>query len=141
MDKAIRTIALKNSYGKITMIETEEGVFCFRAYETANFFGFADEKACIRKYANKPFLVLMETDGGKQPVKCINIEDVAIIAQHSRMTKADLMAANLLVAIRNQRIMNLEMENICLRDDLEYALDGLKGLKEQLNTILDDLIL
>lgn len=140
MDKAIRTIALKNSYGKVTMVFTEEGIVCFRAYETAKLFGFADEKACIRKYAEEPFLVLMDTEGGKQPVKCITIEDVTRIAQRSRLVKAELMASHLMVVIRNHRIQDLEMENICLRDDLEYALDGLKGLQEQLNTILGDLL-
>ena len=140
MDKAIRTIALKNSYGKLTMVQTEAGIVCFRAYETAKLFGFADEKACIRKYAKEPFLVFMDTDGGKQPVKCITMEDVCRIAERSRRPKAELMAAHLMVVIRNHRIQDLEMENICLRDDLEYALDGLKGLQEQLNTILGDLL-
>ncbi len=139
MDKAIEIIEIKNSLGTITMVKIEQEDVVFRAYETARLFGFSDDKECIRKYAGNARLVVMETDGGRQPVKCITIEDVVRIAEKSRLPDARFVAANLCVIVLEDRITQFEIANILLRDNLGYAIGCLKGLREQLDEILEDL--
>ena len=87
MDKAIKTTKLKCKLGHTTLVLTEKGEFLFRAYETARLFGFRDDKECIRSYSEEARLIVMETDGGRQPVKCISMEDVIRIAGKSRIPR------------------------------------------------------
>lgn len=139
MDKAIRTIKLTNSFGSITMVITDKNEALFRAYEAATLLGYSDAKACIRKYAKETKLVVMDTDGGKQPVLCTTIDDLDRIAQKSRRADAMLMVAHLRIAIMENHNRDLEIENFMLKYDLGYAIGSLKDLREQLDTILVDL--
>lgn len=139
MDKAIKTIKLRSKLGNITLVLTEKGEFLFRAYETARLFGFRDDRSCIRNYSEDGRLIVMETDGGCQPVKCISIEDVIRIAGKSRIPQAKEMANSLRLIHKDREIENLKIQNLLLADNLECAIDGLKGIREQLDSVFCDL--
>lgn len=139
MDKAIKTTKLKCKLGHTTLVLTEKGEFLFRAYETARLFGFRDDKECIRSYSWDARLIVMETDGGRQPVKCISMEDVIRIAGKSRIPQAKDMANSLRLIQKDQEIESLKIHNLLLADDLECAIDGLKGIREQLDLLFCDL--
>lgn len=140
MDKAIKTIKIEMKEGAVTMVKTDKDELLFRAYETARLFGFRDDHECVRSYATDPALVVLETPGGHQPVKCIPIWDVAAIAEKSRRPEAEVISLKILTVMRNMQIDELQERNLALRDALQDALDGLKGLKSQLDTILTSLL-
>lgn len=139
MDKAIKTTKLTCKLGHTTLVLTEKGEFLFRAYETARLFGFRDDRECIRSYSEEARLIVMETDGGRQPVKCISMEDVIRIAGKSRIPQAKGMANSLRLIQKDQEIESLKIQNLLLADDLECAIDGLKGMREQLDLLFCDL--
>ena len=139
MDKAIKTTKLKCKLGHTTLVLTEKGEFLFRAYETARLFGFRDDRECIRNYSVNARLIVMQTDGGRQPVKCITMEDVIRIAGKSRFPQAKDMVNNLRLIQKDQEIESLKIQNFLLADDLECAIDGLKVIREQLDTLFCDL--
>lgn len=139
MDKAIKTIKLKCKLGYTTLVLTEKGEFLFRAYETARLFGFRDDRECIRNYSDESRLIIMETDGGHQTVKCIPMEDMIRIAGKSRIPQAKDMANSLRLIQKDQEIESLRIQNLLLSDDLECAIDGLKGIREQLDSLFCDL--
>lgn len=139
MDKAIKTIRLKCRLGNTTLVLTQKGEFLFRAYETARLFGFRDTRECIRNYSEGSRLIVMETDGGRQPVKCISMDDVIRIADKSRIPQAKDMANSLRLIQKDQEIESLKIQNLLLADDLECAIDGLKGIREQLDLLFYDL--
>lgn len=139
MDKAIKTIKLRCKLGSTTLVLTDKGEFLFRAYETARLFGFRDNRSCIRNYSEDGRLVVMETDGGRQPVKCISMEDVIRISGKSRITQAKEMANSLRLIQKDHEIENLKIQNLLLADDLECAIDGLKGIRERLDSVFCDL--
>lgn len=139
MDKAIKTTKLKCKLGHTTLVLTEKGEFLFRAYETARLFGFRDDRECIRNYSVNARLIVMQTDGGRQPVKCITMEDVIHIAGKSRIPQAKDMVNNLRLIQKDQEIESLKIQNFLLVDDLECAIDGLKVIREQLDTLFCDL--
>lgn len=138
MDKAIKTINLRSKQGNTTLVLTEKGEFLFRAYEIARLFGFCDDRSCIRNYSEDGRLIVMETDGGRRPVKCISIEDVIRISGKSRIPQAKDMANSLRLIYKDQEIENLKIQNLLLADDLECAIDGLKGIQERLDSVFCD---
>lgn len=139
MDKAIKTTKLNCKLGHTTLVLTEKGEFLFRAYETARLFGFRDDRECIRNYSVNARLIIMQTDGGCQPVKCITMEDVIRIAGKSRIPQAKDMVNNLRLIQKDQEIESLKIQNFLLADDLECAIDGLKVIREQLDSLFCDL--
>lgn len=139
MDKAIKTIKLKCKLGSTTLVLTEKGVFLFRAYETARLFGFRDDRECIHNYSEDARLIIMETDGGCQPVKCISMEDVIRISGKSRIPQAKNMANRLRLILKDHEIETLKIKNLLLADELECAIDGLKGIRERLDLLFCDL--
>lgn len=139
MNKAIETIKINLRQGNTTLIMTEDDEFLFRAYETARLFEFRDDRECIRNYSANSSLVVMETAGGRQPVKCIPIEDVARIAGKSRLPDAKEMLHTLHIARKDMEIKALKIQNFLLADDFECAIDGLKGVREQLDLLFCDL--
>lgn len=139
MDKAIKTIRFRCRVGNTTLVLTEKGQFLFRAYETARLFGFRDARECIRNYSEDSSLIVMETAGGRQPVKCISMADVIRIAGKSRIPQAKDMANSLRLIQKDHEIEILKIENLLLADDLECAIDGLKGIRERLDLLLCDL--
>ena len=139
MHKAIETIKLRCKLGSTTLVLTEKGELLFRAYETARLFGFRDDRSCIRNYSEDGCLIVMETDGGRQPVKCISMEDVIRISGKSRITQAKDMANSLHLIYKDREIENLKIQNLLLADDLECAIDGLKGIRERLDSVFCDL--
>lgn len=139
MDKAIKTTKLKCKLGHTTLVLTEKGEFLFRAYETARLFGFRDDRECIRNYSVNARFIVMQTDGGRQPVKCITMEDVIRIAGKSRIPQAKDMVNNLRLIQKDQEIESLKIQNFLLTDDLECAIDGLKVIREQLDSLFCDL--
>lgn len=139
MDKAIKTIRLRCRLGNTTLVLTEKEQFLFRAYETARLFGFRDARECIRNYSEDSCLIVMETAGGRQPVKCISMADVIRIAGKSRIPQAKDMANSLRLIQKDHEIEILKIENLLLADDLECAIDGLKGIRERLDSLFCDL--
>ena len=139
MGKTIKTTNAKCKLGHTTLVLTEKGEFLFRAYETARLFGFRDDRECIRSYSEEARLIVMETDGGRQPVKCISMEDVIRIAGKSHIPQAKGMANSLRLIQKDQEIESLKIQNLLLADDLECAIDGLKGMREQLDLLFCDL--
>ena len=138
MDKAIKTTKLKCKLGHTTLVLTEKGEFLFRAYETARLFGFRDDKECIRSYSRDARLIVMETDGGRQPVKCISMEDVIRIAGKSRIPQAKDMANSLRLIQKDQEIESLKIQNLLLADDLECISDDLRSVREQIEVIFTE---
>lgn len=82
----------------------------------------------------------METDGGRQPVKCISMEDAIRIAGKSRIPQAKDMVNSLRLIQKDHEIESLKIQNLLLADDLECAIDGLKGMREQLDLLFCDLV-
>lgn len=138
MEKARNTFKCEFPEGITTIVETTTREVCLRAYETARLFGFRDVKECIRNYAEEPFMVVLETAGGHQPVKCIDIDDMRIIAAKSRLPNAETILHKLLLVCQKIRITWLEYDNMFLREDLDIAIDGLKNLRKQLDEILEE---
>ena len=138
MDKAIKTIKISLKQGIATLVMTEDKDFFFRAYETARLFGFRDDKECIRSYSEDARLIVMETDGGRQPVKCIPIEDVARIAGKSRILEAKEMLHFLHIAQKDMEIKALEIQISLLDDDFECLFDDLRSIREQMEVIFSE---
>ena len=138
MNKAIETIKINLRQGNTTLIMTEDDEFLFRAYETARLFGFRDDRECIRNYSANSSLVVMETAGGRQPVKCIPIEDVARIAGKSRPPEAKEMLHTLHIARKDMEIKALKIQNFLLADDFECISDDLRSVKEQIEIIFSE---
>lgn len=138
MNKAIETIKINFKQGNTTLVMTEDDEFLFRAYETARLFGFRDDRECIRSYSANSSLVVMETAGGRQPVKCIPIEDVARIADKSRIPEAKEMLHCLHIAQKDMEIKALKIQNFLLADDLECISDDLRSIREQMEVIFSD---
>lgn len=138
MDKAIKTTKLKCKLGYTTIVLTEKGEFLFRAYETARLFGFCDDKECIRSYSQDARLIVMETEGGRQPVKCISMEDVIRIAGKSRIPEAKEMLHFLHIAQKDMEIKALEIQISLLDDDFECLFDDLRSIREQMDVIFSE---
>lgn len=138
MNKAIETIKINLRQGNTTLIMTEDDEFLFRAYETARLFGFRDDRECIRNYSANSSLVVMETAGGRQPVKCIPIEDVARIVGKSRLPEAKEMLHTLHIARKDMEIKALKIQNFLLADDFECISDDLRSVKEQIEIIFSE---
>lgn len=138
MDKAIKTIKISLKQGIATLVMTEDKDIFFRAYETARLFGFRDDKECIRSYSEDARLIVMETDGGRQPVKCIPIEDVARIAGKSRILEAKEMLHFLHIAQKDMEIKALEIQISLLDDDFECLFDDLRSIREQMEVIFSE---
>lgn len=139
MDRAIQTIQCEFPGGTTTLVLTSAKEVCLRAYETARLFGFRDDKECIRNHAENPFMVILETAGGNQPVKCISFDDMYAIASKSRLANAGVIADKFLITGQKLKIKVLEFDNMFISDDLHFAIDGLKNLRKQLDEILVDL--
>lgn len=138
MNKATETIKINLKQGNTTLVMTEDNDFLFRAYETARLFGFRDDRECIRNYSANSSLVVMETAGGRQPVKCIPIEDVARIAAKSRIPEAKEMLHSLHIAPKDMEIKALKIQNFLLADDLECISDDLRSVREQIEVIFTE---
>lgn len=138
MNKAIETIKINFKQGNTTLVMTEDNDFLFRAYETARLFGFRDDRECIRNYSANSRLVVMETAGGRQPVKCIPIEDVACIADKSRIPETKEMLHCLHIARKDMEIKALKIQNFLLADDLECISDDLRSVREQIEVIFSE---
>ena len=138
MNKAIETIKINFKQGNTTLVMTEDDDFLFRAYETARLFGFRDDRECIRNYSANSSLVVMETAGGRQPVKCIPIEDVARIADKSRIPEAKEMPHCLHIAQKDMEIKALKIQNFLLADDFECLSDDLRSIREQMEVIFSE---
>ena len=138
MNKAIETIKINFKQGNTTLVMTEDDDFLFRAYETARLFGFRDDRECIRNYSANSSLVVMETAGGRQPVKCIPIEDVARIADKSRIPEAKEMLHCLHIAQKDMEIKALKIQNFLLADDFECLSDDLRSIREQMEVIFSE---
>lgn len=138
MNKATETIKINLKQGNTTLVMTEDNDFLFRAYETARLFGFRDDRECIRNYSANSSLVVMETAGGRQPVKCIPIEDVARIAAKSRIPEAKEMLHSLHIAQKDMEIKALKIQNFLLADDLECISDDLRSVREQIEVIFTE---
>lgn len=138
MNKAIETIKINFKQGNTTLVMTEDDEFLFRAYETARLFGFRDDRECIRNYSANFSLVVMETAGGRQPVKCIPIEDVARIAGKSRIPEAKEMLQCLHIARKDMEIKALKIQNFLLADDFECLSDDLRSIREQMEVIFSE---
>lgn len=139
MEKPSEIKVFESPYGEVTIVIDREGEYFLKAYETAEMFGFKDAKECVRKYANDAKLIILPTAGGQQPVKCISFEDAEEISKHSRLDDASAIFDVLLVRGQAMRIKNLQVKNFLLADDLEFAINSLKDLREQLDEILIDL--
>lgn len=138
MNKAIETIKINFKQGNATLVMTEDNEFLFRAYETARLFGFRDDRECIRNYSANSSLVVMETAGGRQPVKCMPIEDVARIAGKSRIPEAKEMLHCLHIAQKDMEIKALKIQNFLLADDFECLSDDLRSIREQMEVIFSE---
>lgn len=138
MNKAIETIKINFKQGNTTLVMTEDNEVLFRAYETARLFGFRDDRECIRNYSANSSLVVMETAGGRQPVKCISIEDVARIAAKSRIPEAKEMLHCLHIAQKDMEIKALKIQNFLLADDFECLSDDLRSVREQIEVIFTE---
>ena len=138
MNKAIETVKINFKQGNATLVMTEDNDFLFRAYETARLFGFRDDRECIRNYSANSSLVVMETAGGRQPVKCIPIEDVARIADKSRIPEAKEMLHCLHIAQKDMEITALKIQNFLLADDFECLSDDLRSIREQMEVIFSE---
>lgn len=138
MNKAIETIKINFKQGSTTLVLTEDNEFLFRAYETARLFGFRDDRECIRNYATDSRLVVMDTNGGRQPVKCIPIEDVARIAGKSRIPEATKILYHLHIAQKDMEIKALKIQNFMLTDDFMCISDDLKSVREQIDVIFSE---
>ena len=133
MNKAIETIKINCKHGSTTLVLTDGDEYLFRAYETARLFGFRDDRECIRNYSEDSKLVVLETNGGRQPVKCIPIEDVARIAGKSRIPEA----TNILYHLHIVR-KDMEIQNFMLADDFMCISDDLRNVREQIDMIFSD---
>lgn len=138
MDKAIETIKINCKHGSTTLVLTEDKEYLFRAYETARLFGFRDDRECIRNYSEDSKLVVMETNGGRQPVKCIPIEDVARIAGKSRIPEATKILYHLHIARKDMEIKALKIQNLLLADDFQCISNDLRSVREQIDMIFSD---
>lgn len=138
MNKAIETIKINCKQGSTTLVLTEDNEFLFRAYETARLFGFRDDRECIRNYSQDSKLVVMETNGGRQPVKCIPIEDVARIAGKSRIPEATTILYRLHIVRKDLEIKALKIQNLLLADDFMCLSDDLKSIREQIGVIFSE---
>lgn len=138
MNKAIETIKINFKQGNTTLVMTEDNEFLFRAYEIARLFGFRDDRECIRNYSANSSLVVMETAGGHQPVKCIPIDDVACIAGKSRLPEAKEILHSLHIAQKDMEIKALKIQNFLLADDLECISDDLRSVREQIEVIFSE---
>ena len=138
MNKAIETIKINFKQGNTTLVMTEDNDFLFRAYETARLFGFRDDRECIRNYSANSSLVVMGTAGGCQPVKCIPIEDVARIADKSRISEAKEMLHCLHIAQKDMEIKALKIQNFLLADDFMCISDDLRNVREQIKVIFTE---
>lgn len=138
MNKAIETIKINCKHGSTTLVLTDGDEYLFRAYETARLFGFRDDRECIRNYSEDSKLVVMETNGGRQPVKCIPIEDVARIAGKSRIPEATKILYHLHIARKDMEIKALKIQNFMLADDFMCISDDLRNVREQIDMIFSD---
>lgn len=138
MNKAIETIKINFKQGNTTLVMTEDNEFLFRAYEIARLFGFRDDRECIRNYSANSSLVVIETAGGHQPVKCIPIDDVACIAGKSRLPEAKEILHSLHIAQKDMEIKALKIQNFLLADDLECISDDLRSVREQIEVIFSE---
>lgn len=138
MNKAIETIKINIKHGSTTLVLTEDNEFLFRAYETARLFGFRDDRECIRNYSTGSKLVVLETNGGRQPVKCIPIEDVARIAAKSRIPEGTKILYHLHIAQKDMEIKALKIQNFMLADDFMCLSDDLKSIREQIGVIFSE---
>lgn len=138
MNKAIETIKINCKHGSATLVLTDGDEYLFRAYETARLFGFRDDRECIRNYSADSRLVVMETNGGHQPVKCIPIEDVARIAGKSRIPEATEMLYHLHIAQKDMEIKALKIQNFMLADDFMCISDDLRSVREQIDVIFSE---
>lgn len=138
MNKAIETIKINCKQGSTTLVLTEDNEFLFRAYETARLFGFRDDRECIRNYSADSKLVVLETNGGRQPVKCIPIEDVARIAGKSRIPEGTKILYHLHIAQKDMEIKALKIQNLLLADDFMCLSDDLKSIRELIGVIFSE---
>ena len=138
MNKAIETIKINCKQGSTTLVLTEDNEFLFRAYETARLFGFRDDRECIRNYSADSKLVVLETNGGRQPVKCIPIEDVARIAGKSRIPEGTKILYHLHIVQKDMEIKALKIQNLLLADDFMCLSDDLKSIREQIGVIFSE---
>lgn len=138
MDKAIDTIKINCKLGSTTLVLTEDKEYLFRAYETARLFGFRDDRECIRNYSEDSKLVVMETNGGRQPVKCIPIEDVVRIAGKSRIPEATKILYHLHIVRKDMEIKALKIQNLLLADDFQCISNDLRSVREQIDMIFSD---
>ncbi|MGM9722591.1 MAG: hypothetical protein ACI3YG_00630 [Prevotella sp.] len=138
MNKAIETIKINCKHGSATLVLTDGDEYLFRAYETARLFGFRDDRECIRNYSEDSKFVVMETNGGRQPVKCISIEDVARIAAKSRIPEGTEILYHLHIAQKDMEIKALKIQNLLLADDFMCLSDDLKSIREQIGVIFSE---
>lgn len=139
MDKALEIFKVNTPEGVATIVLDEKNELYVRAYEIAGLFGFKDEKDCIRNYGRDAKMIIIPTQGGNQPVKCIPIDVVNEIANHSRLKTASQIVDKLEIMALRLHAKDLSVTNIILSDDLDYAICSLKDLRKQLDEILFDL--
>lgn len=141
MDKARRIIRVHLPHGIVVpfIINSEDGWIYLRAYETARLFGFKDVTACIRNHVVESKMIILPTAGGKQPVKCIDIDDIVSIAEHSRLDDAKQIFDKLTIAKFELRMEELENKYYDLLEDKDVAIDGLEEIREQLNEVMREI--
>lgn len=139
MDKALKTVIAQTPNGEVTIVIDEHKDFWLRAKETASAFGFKDVKECIRNYAKDTKMIVIPTEGGNQPVKCLSFEDMVAIAKASRLNEASQVHDKIIMRAQQERILFLEFDNMFIQDDLNFAICSLKDLRKQLDEILMDL--
>ncbi len=139
LDKAVKAIKFKCELGYFTLVMTEKGENLFIANEIVRLFRFRDEEECICNYADDARPILIMTDAGYQPVICISMQDFIRLAGKSILPEAKTLAYRFHLDQKDMEIESLKAQNLLLADDLNCAIDGLKDIREQLDSLLSDL--
>lgn len=137
MDKAVKVIKFKCKLGFFTFVQTQEGENLFIANEIAHVLGYGNIREYLRN--SEDARNILTIDNRCQQVTCISMEAVIRLASLSALPQAREFAYNIRLFQKKQEIESLKTQNLLLADDLECAIDGLKGIREQLDLLFCDL--